>query len=123
MNDPRTDELCYFAGIRVFFNPRIFIEMTEMTQYYTKILVIHTTLEVYYIEQQYIISYHPAPNPCIALTSNIGWRLETELSSALHNFYKLSRSAQTIYPFFQFTYYNVERIEHSDGSMLWQKKR
>ena len=123
MDDSRTDSPFYFAGISVFFNPHLFIEMTEMTQLNTKILVIHTTLYVYYVERQYVVSYHPAPSPCVVFTSNIGWRLETELSSAMHNFYKLSRSAQTIHPFFRFAYCDVERIEHSDGSILWQKKR
>lgn len=132
MNEPDANKLRYYAGVRVFFNPHLFGEMKEITENAARILIVHTALETYGIDKQYIASYEPFLSPNITFQETISWRLnaiEFRLpysGRAFHNFYVTPRNKKAyITPelIFQFSYFDTERIEHSDGLILWQKKR
>lgn len=127
MSDPSANKPTYFAGIRVFLNPFLFIEMKEIPERNAPAaILILTTLEAYGAEQEHIAAYESAPKPSITFKETASWRKNTDHLGARHNFYKTPRGAQerkTPIKLFELSYFDVERIEHSDGTVLWQKKR
>lgn len=132
MNEPDGNKLRYYAGVRVFLNPHLFGEMKEITENAARILIVHTALETYGIDKQYIASYEPFSPPSIMFQETISWRLNAgefglpSSGGAFHDFYATPRNKQeyiTPKSVFQLLYCDTERIEHFDGTILWQKKR
>lgn len=132
MNEQDENKFRYYAGVRVFFNPHLFGGMKEITENAARILIIHTALETYGIDKQYVAAYESFSPPSITLQETISWRLnavEFGLPSsgrAFHNFYATPRNKRECimpYPIFQLPYFDTERIEHSDGLVLWRKNR
>lgn len=129
-----------YAGVIVFFNPRWVVEIKTGTRpatilrhnkfrrYNQRVAIVHTLINAYHIPIRWWIECcNPASNS-IRFSMAATWRLHRcpETDGGEHIIecprkHKLveEKEGRKI----EFSYLDVEQVEHRDGTILWQKKR
>lgn len=135
-----------YAGVKVFFNPRWVAEIkisarsvtifrrNKHRSYQQRIIVVHTIKNAYHIPLRWWIEWCDPSSFAILFLEYATWRYDIERSEHIFECRKQRRfSGTTIIPEEsmginkegekQFSILDIERIEHRDGTVLWQKKR
>ncbi len=131
-----------YAGVTVFFNPGWIIEAKFSTRpilvlrhkkiqiYQQTVLVVHSLTKAYHIPLQCIKHYQPhSSSDVIAFRMHVTWRTKTESNCAEHviqcfeKHHLKSFDGENEKKGLTFSYKDVERVEHCDRTVLWQKQR
>ncbi len=131
-----------YAGVTIFFNPGWILEAKFSTRpilvlrhkvlsvHQQNILIVHSLVKAYHIPLQCIEHYQPHPSSdTIAFRMHVTWHIKTESNCAEHvircfeKHHLKSAHPENEKNELTFSYKDVERVEHSDGTVLWQKQR
>lgn len=129
-----------YVGVTVFFNPHWVAEIktgarpvtilrhNKFHQYNQRTMVIYTLINAYHIPVRWWVEHYNPLSRSILFSMSVAWRISLggDFWDAEHIIecpkrHKLveEKEDRTI----KFSYLDVERVEHRDGTVLWQKQR
>lgn len=128
-----------YAGVTIFFNPRWVVEINKRTRPVgilrhdkfrwcrQRVIIIHTLTCAYHIPLRWWIEQCDPSSYTIHFSMVVGWYHDIEHGNHILECYKQHRFAghmsEKMTKRISFSYLDIERIEHQDGTVLWQKKR